>query len=82
VNRDQVRACVLTALHQIAPEVDLDTLSGDTVLREEIDLDSMDFLNLLGAIYESTGVDVPEGDYASLRSIDDTVDYVTARIAR
>ena len=52
-----------TLLHRVAPDVDLDALGRDDILQEAADLDSMDFLNLLTALHDLTGVDVPESDY-------------------
>jgi acyl carrier protein len=69
---------VREALAGIAPEADLDTLAGDADLQEELDLDSMDFLNFLIALGERTGVRVPESDYAQVRTLDSCVAYVDA----
>lgn len=73
-----IRACVLACLAEVAPEAEaeFDTLEGDADLREQLDLDSMDFLNVLIAIARETGVEVPERDYALVRSLDALVAYV------
>ncbi len=67
------------ALAGIAPEADFDTLAPDADLQEELDLDSMDFLNFLIALGELTGVHVPESDYALVRTFGGCVAYVAAR---
>jgi acyl carrier protein len=72
------RTAVRTALAGIAPEADLDALASDVDLQEELDLDSMDFLNFLIALGELTGVHVPETDYAQVRTFGDCVQYVAA----
>jgi len=71
-------AAVRAALAGIAPEADLDTVPGDADLQEELDLDSMDFLNFLIALGERTGVRVPESDYAQVRTLDGCVAYVAS----
>ena len=76
----EVRAAIRTALAGIAPEADLDTVPGDADLQEELDLDSMDFLNFLIALGERTGVRVPESDYDQVRTLDGCVAYVDARL--
>ena len=76
---DDARATVLSVLATVAPEVDLATITGDTELRFELDLDSMDFLNLIEGIAEVTGVNIPERDYPQLETLDDFGAYVTAR---
>jgi acyl carrier protein len=73
---DQAMAVVTDVLHRIAPEADLDDVDPTEDLRDEIDLDSLDFLNLIEGIKERTGVDVPEADYPQVRSLDGVVAYV------
>jgi acyl carrier protein len=80
VTRDQVRAAILRALGDIAPEADLDRLDPRRDLREQLDLDSMDVLNLATALHEALGVDVPEADYAAIATLDGAVDYLAARV--
>ena len=75
-----IRAAVLAVLARIAPEADLDALRDDVDLREELDIDSIDFLNLMVGIYEALGVDVPEADYPQCVTIAGCVAYLTPRI--
>jgi acyl carrier protein len=56
-------AAIRAALATIAPEVDLAEVAPDDDLQEALDLDSMDFLNFLIAVAQSTGVQIPESDY-------------------
>jgi acyl carrier protein len=79
VNEKEARGVIVEVLHEIAPEVDFASLPGDTDLREDLDLDSMDFLNFVTALHERTGVEVPERDYPLLGSIDACVAYVSDR---
>ena len=76
---DEARAVVVDVIGRIAPEADLDDVDAGEDLRDEIDLDSLDFLGLIEGIKERTGVDVPEADYPQVRSLDGVVAYVTAR---
>ncbi len=64
------------ALAQIAPEADLDLLTPEDELPEALDLDSMDFLNFLIALAHTTGVEIPERDYAQVRSYGGCRDYL------
>ena len=77
---DELRAVVRSVLSQIAPEVDADSLADDDDLREELELDSMDFLNFVTGLHEHTGVDVPERDYPALASVDSCVAYLSERL--
>jgi acyl carrier protein len=71
---------VRAALARVAPEADLDALALDDDLQEALDLDSMDFLNLMIGVKDSTGVDVPERDYPLVRTLRSCADYVEARL--
>ena len=75
---DAVRQAVLAALGSVAPEADLDELEADEPLREQIDLDSMDFLKFVVKLSEDLGVSVPERDFPKLESLDDAVEYLVA----
>lgn len=77
---DQIRALVLQELSNIAPEVDTDQIDPALDLREQIDLDSMDILNLMIAIHEATGVDIPEADYPRMASLASSIAYLRSRI--
>lgn len=76
----QIRHLVLEELQRIAPELEPEQLRGDRPLRDEVDLDSMDWLRLLGALHKRLGVNIPEVDYRQLDSLDAMVAYL-ARIA-
>lgn len=76
---DEIRALYLRELHKIAPEVDLKEIDPEVDLREQIDLDSMDILNLAVAIHEATGIDIPEADYPQMVSLNACVAYLLRR---
>jgi acyl carrier protein len=78
VTRDEARAAVVRILGDIAPEMDPATLAFDVDLRDQLDIDSMDFLTFVIAVHEQTGVDIPERDYPKLATLDQIVDYVAA----
>jgi acyl carrier protein len=77
------KAELLPVIHQelcrIAPEVEPSTLKPSALLRDQIDLDSMDWLNFLIALNKRLGVDIPETDYGQLVSIDALLDYLVQR---
>jgi acyl carrier protein len=80
VTDDELKALILREVGNIAPETDLVQIDPSSSLREQVDLDSMDMLNLLIAIHGATGVDIPEADYAKMASIDDAVAYLRMRV--
>lgn len=77
---DDVRALFLRELHKLAPEIELGEIDPAVDLREQVDLDSMDILNLAIAIHEATGVDIPEADYPQMASINGCVSYLRGRV--
>jgi acyl carrier protein len=79
VTSDEVRAAVLRALGDIAPEADLSAIQPDVGFRDQLDLDSMDVLNFMIALHAALGVEVPESDYPKLATLDGAVEYVMAR---
>jgi acyl carrier protein len=78
VTDSEARELLLGALAEIAPEADGAVLDGGVELTEQLDLDSMDFLNLITALSERTGREIPERDYPQLRTLDDAVAYLVA----
>lgn len=78
---EQVRQGFLEALGQIAPEGDLDHLRPDRPLRDQLDIDSYDFLQLVIALHERLGVDIPEADYQRLATLQGALDYLNAATA-
>lgn len=77
--RQDIRGDIMSVLTTIAPEVDPDDIDDDVLLREQVDLDSMDWLNFLVGIHNRLEVDIPESDYAKLRTLADVVEYVDVR---
>lgn len=76
-----LRREVLEALQGIAPEVEPETLHGDRPLRDEVDLDSMDWLRFLAALHQRLGVNIPEADYQQLTTLDVLLAYLCRRLA-
>ena len=76
---NDVRGEILSVLTTIAPEVEADDITDDALLRDQVDLDSMDWLNFLVGVHKRLNVEVAESDYASLRTLSDVVRYVEAR---
>ena len=77
---EQVRQAFLEALGQIVPEGDFGQLKPDRPLRDQLDIDSYDFLQLVIALHERLGVDVPEADYQRLATLQGALDYLTAAV--
>jgi acyl carrier protein len=77
MNETEIRDRVIKTLSGIAPELDPRNLKPAAILRDQLDIDSMDFLNFLIALHEEFAVDVPEADAPKLGTVDACVDYLT-----
>ena len=76
----EIRAIVIDSLTGVAPEADPTLLDAAAPLADQLELDSMDYLDFVVALSERTGVEVPESDYTGLKSIDGCVAYLADRV--
>lgn len=81
MNQDEVRKGVVAELLRIAPELEEGDIVPAKLLREQVDLDSMDWLNFLVALHERFKVEIPESDYRKLATLDQLVAYLAAKAA-
>jgi len=77
---DEIEAALGEELGRIAPDIELSEIDRDTDLREEFDIDSMDFLTLVTALGQRLGVEIPEADYPNLDSFDAALAYLAERL--
>jgi len=82
LDQEQLRTAMLAIIKTLAPETDTGKIVGNLPLRKQIDLDSMDWLNVLAAIHERLGVDIPETDYRHLATLDSLGAYLGDRLAK
>jgi acyl carrier protein len=76
MNDTDLKQIVMEAILEIAPEADFETLDPNDGLREQLDLDSMDFLNVVIGLHEALGVDIPEADYPKLFTLTSAINYL------
>jgi len=72
---------ILDALFSVAPEAEGEHIDPGVSLRDQLDIDSMDFLNFLVALKDALGVEVPESDYAHVSTLGDCVKYLSDKLA-
>ena len=77
MNKEQIREEVLDILEAIAPDEDLSNLDDAVNFRDQLELDSMDFLDIVMELRKRHRIQIPEDDYVNLASMDTTVDYLT-----
>ena len=76
MTKDDVRRAVVSILEDIAPDADLSSIKDDVTLREQMDLDSMDFLDIVMELRKRFNIEVPESDYQELVSMDSCIQYL------
>ena len=80
MNREEIIQAIKDIITTIAPDEDVTSLATDVRLREQIELDSMDFLDIVMELRKRYGVQVPEEDYKELATLDGCVAYLHPRL--
>lgn len=75
-SRAEIETAVLRAIGRVAPEADATGIARDADIRDELDIDSMDFMSYVTALHRELGVDIAERDYPKLTSIDGAVAHL------
>ena len=76
---EEIRQVLLDILSRIVPDEDLSGLKDEVPFREQIELDSMDFLDIVMELRKRHGIEVPEADYMQLASLDSCAEYLTPK---
>jgi acyl carrier protein len=82
MTKEQIKANILEIIAQIIPDEDLGNLKGDIPIREQVELDSMDFLDIIMELRKRYGIEVPENDYMQLATLDGSVAYLEPRMKK
>ncbi|MEZ6128608.1 MAG: acyl carrier protein [Planctomycetaceae bacterium] len=77
---EEIRQVVLGILERIAPDEDLSDLDDALAFREQMELDSMDFLDIVMELRKAYRIQIPEEDYHNLNTMDSTVSYLTPKL--
>jgi len=78
MTEQEYRAAYLEELTRVAPDIDPATVGDDEHIQEDLELDSMDVLNLVTALHERLGVDIPEADYPQIATLKLAVAYLAS----
>ena len=79
MTKEECKQIVLDIIAEIAPDEELTDLKHDVRLRDQLDLDSMDFLDIVMELRKQHGIEVPEEDYPKLASLDSCAEYLTPK---
>gem|GEM_PF-101448 len=78
---EEIRRAVQVTIESIAPETDVQRLRPGQPLRQPLELDSMDWLNVIASLHDGLSIEIPESDYGRLATLDSIVTYVASRQA-
>ena len=79
MTENEVKQIVIDIINEIAPDEDTSDLKSEVALRDQMDLDSMDFLDIVMELRKQHGIEVPEADYPELASLDRCANYLTPK---
>jgi len=80
MTRDQIKAVVERTLGAIAPEADMSRIDPEAALRDQLDIDSMDFLNFAIGLHKALNVEIPEASYPKLATLNCCIDYLASAL--
>ena len=80
MTKEEVKSVLMEIVAEIIPDEDLTNLKGDIPIREQVELDSMDFLDIIMELRKRYRIEVPEDDYMQLATIDSSVAYLEPRM--
>ncbi|MFH0925844.1 MAG: acyl carrier protein [bacterium] len=80
MTKEEVRQAVLDIISDITPDEDLSGIKDNVSLKEQIDLDSMDFLDIVMELRKRYGIEVPEAEYPKLATMESTVTYLEPKL--
>lgn len=79
MTKEECKKIVVDIIDEIAPDEDLTNIKSDVRLRDQLNLDSMDFLDIVMELRKQHGIEVPEADYPQLASLDSCAEYLTPK---
>lgn len=79
MTEEKVKQIVIDIINEIAPDENTSNLKSEVNLRDQMDLDSMDFLDIVMELRKQHGIEVPEEDYPKLASLDSCADYLSPK---
>jgi acyl carrier protein len=82
MTKDDCKKLVIDIISDIAPDEDLTAIKPDIRLRDQLQLDSMDFLDIVMELRKRHGIEVPETDYGQLASLESCAEYLTPKFGQ
>jgi acyl carrier protein len=81
ITPNEAKGLVLKIIQTVAPDSDLSNLKHDVRLRDQLGMDSMDFLDIVMELRKQYKIEVPKEDYTKLASLDSAAEYLAPRLS-
>jgi acyl carrier protein len=81
MTKDAIRQAIVEIIQEILPDEDLSAIDPDRPLRDQLELDSMDFLDIVMELRKRYQIEVPEKDYMELNTLGSTIAYLEPKMA-
>ena len=82
MEKSDIRKIIIDIIAEIAPDEDLNNLKDDVRLRDQLELDAMDFLDIVMELRKKYNIEVPEADYPHLESLKSCVEYLEPNLTQ
>ena len=81
MTKAEIGQAIIDIIEDIVPDEDCSRLNPDDQLRDQLDLDSMDFLDIVMELRKQYKVEVPEADYPNLATLNSCIEYLEPKLA-
>ena len=82
MTKEEIKKKIIEEIYEIAPEHEGETIPEKENIQRSLEIDSFDFLNLLTALNEELGVEVPESDYGEVDTVEHMADYFAKHLSK
>jgi len=82
MSRDEIKEVLLEIIADIDEEADFASLNDDAPLRDQLDLDSMDFLDIVMELRKRYKLQIPEDEYPQLATLTSCIDYLAPKLQK
>ena len=82
MTKEEIKKKIIEQIYEIAPEHEGETIPEDENIQRSLEIDSFDFLNLLTALNDELGVEVPESDYGEVDTLNNMADYFAKHMSK
>ncbi|BAF71926.1 acyl carrier protein [Sulfurovum sp. NBC37-1] len=82
MTKDEIKKKIIEEIYEIAPEHEGETIPENENIQRSLEIDSFDFLNLLTALNDELGVEVPESDYGEVDTVEHMADYFVKHLSK